>query len=319
MERIFRPNSPIDWIFSTILLPFSWLYAGGWTIYFLIYKLGLKKRKQFKIPIVCVGNLEVGGTGKTPVAIEVARILMKTGKKVAVSVNGYGSPARNKSELISNPNFNVSDYGDEAGVISNQLPEVGLIVGKNRVNAAELAEKKGYEVLVLDDGFQHLPLARNVDLLLVNPKFQNKRCLPAGPMREPKWAINRATATLCYSCSEAKFSISRKYLGFENIFSKEVENLEWIQGKKVSAVCGIGQPTQFFEAIARLGAILETKIAKPDHAASIDIPDTGTWIVTEKDKDKTRTKNTSVYVLKMKAEFDNEEEFTDWLTKKLLE
>lgn len=317
LERIFRPKSALDWLISTALLPISWIYAFGWTAYISIYALGIRKRKKFQIPIIGVGNLEVGGTGKTPIVIEIARLIIDQGQKVAISVNGYGSPARLDTQIAPLGSLEASEFGDETCLIRNALPEAGIIVGRNRVAAAELAEKNGFDVLILDDGFQHLPLARKVDLLVTDSTTKNRRCLPAGPMREPNWGANRADATLSY-CGESDFPLSRKYSHFMQIATSEKFPISWIQNKEVSAMCGIGQPRQFFAALESLGAVISKKISVADHSAYIEVPTDGNWIVTEKDATKIEKNRKNIYVLAMEAKFEDEEKFRRWLEKNLL-
>lgn len=317
MERIFRPKTTFDWLISSALLPISWIYAFGWSVYYATYALGIKKRRMFQIPIVGVGNLEVGGTGKTPITIEISKWLIKTGRRVAVSANGYGSNAQNKTQLAPEGALDVSMFGDEACLIRNAVPDAGLIVGRRRAIAAEIAESNGFEVLVLDDGYQHLPLGRKVDLLITDSTAVNRRCLPSGPMREPKWGARRATATISYS-GDADFIAIKKYSHFRNISTDEFRPLDWICGQEVSASCGIGQPEQFFDALNQMGAKLSNKVILSDHSSEVKIPDEGTWIITEKDAIKVNSKNKQIYALVMEANFEKEEEFQQWLEKNLL-
>jgi len=295
----------------------------GWLVYAGVYSVGLKQRKKFPIPIVGVGNLEVGGLGKTPMSIEIARMLCSSGLKVAVSASGYGSPASQAATLAPAGELEPSRWGDEPALIRSKLPNVPLIVGRRRTLAAEIAVREGFDALVLDDGFQHLPLGRAVDLLLYDPLAANRRCIPAGPMREPTIGARRATAVLIGSeQGESVFGLPdfrfrRRFTGLVSHSGEKVP-LEWLMGRSVHAVCAIARPSRFFETLEDMGAILVSRVSFGDHdALNRELPSGAPIVVTEKDAVKLRTSSMPFYALEMDVEFDDKEAVESWLLEKL--
>jgi tetraacyldisaccharide 4'-kinase len=172
------------------------LYALGWRAYAGVYALGLKRRAQIPIPVIGVGSLWAGGVGKTPVTIAVARLLQESGVRVAVLTHGYGG-SRYRTGALVDPlqHPDPTEVGDEAAELRLALPNVPIAVGKQRVRMAHAAIARwSPDALVLDDGFQHLPLARTLDLVLLPAEspLGNGFCLPAGPLREPQEGVRRA-------------------------------------------------------------------------------------------------------------------------------
>jgi tetraacyldisaccharide 4'-kinase len=172
------------------------LYALGWRAYMGVYTLGLKQRVKMPIPVIGVGSLWAGGVGKTPVTIAVARLLQESGVRVAVLTHGYGGSRYRTGALIDPTQCpDPAEVGDEAAELRLALPDVPIAVGKWRVQMAHAAIARwSPNALVLDDGFQHLPLARTLDLVLLPAEspLGNGYCLPAGPLREPPDGLQRA-------------------------------------------------------------------------------------------------------------------------------
>jgi tetraacyldisaccharide 4'-kinase len=172
------------------------LYTLGWRAYAGIYALGLKRRAQIPIPVIGVGSLWAGGVGKTPVTIAVARLLQESGVRVAVLTHGYGGSRYRTGALIDPLQHpDPTEVGDEAAELRLALPDVPIAVGKWRVQMAQAAIARwSPDALVLDDGFQHLPLARALDLVLLPAEspLGNGFCLPAGPLRETPEGVRRA-------------------------------------------------------------------------------------------------------------------------------
>jgi tetraacyldisaccharide 4'-kinase len=172
------------------------LYALGWRAYAGVYALGLKRRTEMPVPVIGVGSLWAGGVGKTPVTIAVARLLQESGVRVAVLTHGYGGSRYRTGALIDPLQHpDPAEVGDEAAELRLALPDVPIAVGKWRVQMAQAAIARwSPDALVLDDGFQHLPLARALDLVLLPAEspLGNGFCLPAGPLREPPEGVRRA-------------------------------------------------------------------------------------------------------------------------------
>lgn len=172
------------------------LYALGWRVYEGVYRLGLKRRIQIPVPVIGVGSLWAGGVGKTPITIAIARLLHESGQRVAVLTHGYGGRRYREVTLIEpREHPDPALVGDEAAELRLALLDIPIAVGKWRVLTAEAALARwSPEVLVLDDGFQHLSLSRTLDLVLLpaGMPLGNGYCLPAGPLREPPSGIRRA-------------------------------------------------------------------------------------------------------------------------------
>src|SRR6266478_7673177 len=164
-----------------LLWPWSWIYGivARWRVYF--YERGLFKKKRLKAPVISVGNLTVGGTGKTPMVLYLAEKFLAEGKRVGVLTRGYRGS---------------SGTSDEVEMLRQRLGDrVVFGVGANRyVEGSRIEKESGVDVFLLDDGFQHLKLARDVDIVLWDgtKKFQRQWMLPAGILREPISAIGRA-------------------------------------------------------------------------------------------------------------------------------
>ncbi len=292
------------------LLPLSWLYALGWTCYRAFYDLGIKKAKQPHRPILCIGNLTVGGSGKTPLTVFVARTLAEMGHQVMISCSGYGAPRSEGATLAPDGLLDPREWGDEAALLRSLLPGVPLIVGRARVLAAQLASDG--TILLMDDGFQHLPLRKTASIL-VDPPSSNRACLPAGPYREPRSNLRRADVVIDGEAARLVSNI----MGFERLGSRELED----PPKEISALCAIGRPEVFFKSLEDLGFEVEKRIALPDHADMGGALDglTGPIVVTAKDAVKLRVMaealKREVYV----ARHEVTVEPIDWFKAKLRE
>ncbi len=231
-----------------VLTPLSWLYAAGWRAYLALYRLGLKRAAEPHRPVVCVGNLVAGGGGKTPVVIHIAHVLRGMGREVVVGCSGYGGPKERGANLAPDGPLLASEWGDESALLRERLPDVPLIVGRARVHAAELCEQHHPRaVLLMDDGFQHLPLLKHLSIVLA-PRGANRRCLPAGPLREPLSSLGRADLAL-----PGKFEV----------VDDPVQGGD-LKGP-ISAMCAIGDPRRFFDALREAGSFPDPCVALPDH------------------------------------------------------
>jgi len=181
-----------------------------------LYRAALKLRdrhydrpgsiRRASLPVLSVGNLTVGGTGKTPLVAWLARGLADAGHRPAVVTRGYGGTAGRGPLVLSRgdgPVRPVTECGDEPYLLASTLEGVHVVVGSDRWAGAEAAAGQGCDVVILDDGFQHRRLARNLDLVLLDAgsPFGNGRLLPAGPLREPPSALARADLLLLTRCA----------------------------------------------------------------------------------------------------------------------
>ncbi|MER3414434.1 MAG: hypothetical protein C4341_09450 [Armatimonadota bacterium] len=227
-ESIWYPDSAVGQILSAALAPLGWLYAAGWRVYLGTYALGLKRRAHVSIPVFCAGNLEVGGSGKTPLAIALADLLEEMRLRPVVSVSGYGSPSSVGARLHApGEALEAKTHGDEAALVRMKRPALPLIIGRDRVAAARLAVEAGAGSLVLDDGFQHLPLGRAGDLLVWQSAGTDAAC-PLGHYVSRRAA--RGELTHCWSRR-----VALRLPSMCRYFATDASSGDWLTLPRVSA------------------------------------------------------------------------------------
>jgi len=306
-----------------LLTPASWLYAIGWQGYLALYRLGIKKPKAPHRPVVCVGNLISGGSGKTPATVHTADVLRDLGREVAISCSGYGSPASEAARLAPEGELRAAEWGDEAAMIRWLRPELPLIVGRRRVLAAEICHREfPGSVLLMDDGFQHLPLEKHLSILIEGPG-KNRRCLPAGPYREP-WQ-NRTRADLTIAAGSGDPGGFRLAAAAESFVGPSGAAID-LAGE-ISVLCAIGRPGEFLESLRRRRLTAGRVSVLPDHdplaAGNLldgfrhDLP----IVVTAKDWMKLRDRpdvGGYRFVIAMREiEIEPRDAFRGWLEKRL--
>jgi tetraacyldisaccharide 4'-kinase len=258
----------------------------------LLYGLGIFRSHQPACPVICVGNLTVGGTGKTPVVEALARELTARGRRVAILSRGYGSKRekwcffkKNRPRVVSDGRrvlLKAREAGDEASMLAQSLRGVVVISGRDRLKSAAVAMKNhGCNVLILDDGFQYLRLRSQISILLMdksNP-FGNGHLLPRGILREPVSAMRRATHVLLTradgSPNESLDRLLKKYSKFPAMESCPVARelrsptgkipLPALAGKRVAIFSGIANPESFENFIHATGASIVHNRRFPDH------------------------------------------------------
>ncbi len=237
------------------------------------YDLGLLSQKRCGLPVFCVGNITAGGTGKTPMVIWLCRYLQSKGLRVALLSRGYKSK-------------DSTGLNDEMLLLQGALPDVGFFIGSDRYTNAIKASSQGYQVLVMDDGYQHRRLYRNVNILMVDAlcPFGYGKILPAGLLRESLTGIKRAqVAVLTRSDTVTPDTIRQigdKILLFKQMpllttshapsalfDSKGQEKpLSTLQNQKVTAFCSIGNPKGFIATLEQLGANVIGRYFFDDHS-----------------------------------------------------
>jgi len=249
------------------LWPLSLVYGSAARLRAWLYKCGWLKQKRLNRPVISVGNITVGGTGKTPMVIWLAERLLAQGKRVAILSRGYrGSDGTS----------------DEIELMKQRLQNrVMFGVGAHRYAEGRRLESAGVDLYVLDDGFQHLQLARDVDIVLVDSTrpLQHEFLLPAGPLREPQSALNRATSVVYTRTEQSKlkldalprpaplavFLANSKLLGFRRRGAGDQQTLHPSLTGSYFAFCGIGNPDAFFADLERWGIRLAGRRSFRDH------------------------------------------------------
>lgn len=276
-----------------LLIPFSWLYAIGIWVRNRLYALGVFEVRTLPCTIISVGNIAVGGTGKTPAVIAIAGHLQKAGLRVAILLRGYKRNAREGITVVSDGKqiyASARESGDEAYMMARRLSGVPIIVGRERYLAGQIAlERFNVDVLLLDDAFQHHQLGRNVDILTVpvtHPFGNPAELLPAGTLREPPSALRRAdiillthadTPEISLCAKEAVERLAPSALVLESVHQpthlypliredgREHQDVEMLRGKRLLAVCGIGNPDAFVGTLMRCSPASVELLAFPDH------------------------------------------------------
>ena len=228
------------------------------------------RRRRLGVPVVSVGNLVVGGSGKTPVVAAVARLLQQEGERPAILSRGYGRKGSDGSVVVVSDGTRVlvdaRRSGDEPQLLARTISGVPVVVARERYDAGLAAERQfGVTVHVLDDGFQHLPLGRDVDLLIVAPADLRESLLPIGRLREPLAAARHADAVLVRGSDEER-AVVAAHLGVSTVFALAAHYGELrVARPRVVAVAGIARPERFFHALRRQGVQVVRSFAFRDH------------------------------------------------------
>jgi tetraacyldisaccharide 4'-kinase len=260
-------NKPLDQVMKFMLLILSLFYRFGQIVHRGVYRFHLVKRFRLPVPVISVGNVTWGGSGKTPVVSYLAQQL-SVNHEVAIVSRGYGH--------------------DEPLQLSQNLKRVNIITGKNRSRQIrEFLKHRCVDVFVLDDGFQHWPLERDLEIVNVNAlhPFGNGHLLPRGILREPIWGLKRADIVIVthanlvtkqqlddclaqitpYVKRENIWLSRHEPIGFVRGRTQEKYDIRAFEGKKMMAVCGIGNPGSFVKTLEDLGVEVTDTFLFGDH------------------------------------------------------
>ncbi len=236
--------------------------------------------------MISVGNLTLGGTGKTPVVEYISRFFINKGLKPVVITRGYGRSSPSSIAIVSDGKkilLKPDEAGDEPYLMAENIPSLPVIVGKNRFRAGERAiEQFNPDLIILDDGFQHMSLARDLNIVLLNciRPLRKSHIFPAGTLREPISALNRADIVLYTHSEESSdngqenFHIRKNDLKIKTIHTfdkivrlkdQETRSPDELNGKKVVIFCGIGEPDSFRKKVEQHGAEVVYFKSYPDH------------------------------------------------------
>ena len=284
-------------ILMGILYVFSLVYRGLVNFKLALFKLGLFRTKQLDCFVISLGNITVGGTGKTPTAQRLAKDIRDMGYKVVILNRGYRAKWHGQVGIVSdgrNLHMTAAEAGDEAFMLAKHLPEVPVLIGAERAETGRYAiEHFGAEVAILDDGYQHWQLARDMDILLVDAVnvFGNGYMLPRGTLREPMPHLNRSHVCLMTKVDQAAAG-SREYIrdtiAHYNQEAKIVESIhqprcfiplsDWyvdiagdgipvteMKDRRIVAVSAIGNPASFEQTLEDLGTEIIESLRYPDH------------------------------------------------------
>ena len=277
-------------ILGALLFFISLLYGMAVQLRARAYGWGLLRSKKLPLPVISLGNITLGGTGKTPATVNVAGLFLKHGMKPVVLSRGYGRSDRSAVLVVSDGNSRVLDPasgGDEPVLIAHRHPEVPVVAGADRHRSGMAAiERFRPDVAILDDGFQHIRLKRDLNIVLIDAvdPFGSGRLFPAGILREPATALKRADIVLI-TRSDRTESVGRlkEVIGqFTNapiftarysprdlidVATGETKPLDFLRGKPVFAFAGIARPDSFISLLESLGAMVTGTAVYEDHYA----------------------------------------------------
>ena len=251
------PNAP--GLAARLLAPLGWVYAA------LTARRVARSGYRAAVPVICIGNLNVGGTGKTPTTIALIQRLTARGHRVAVVSRGYGGSLSGPLQ-VSESIHTAAQVGDEPLLLSAFAP---TFIGHDRAAAVQLAESSGAQVILLDDGHQNPSVHKDLSLIVVDaPRgFGNARCLPAGPLREPI-AIGLARADLIVAIGDTTTFRQHWPALPIPVVAATLEPLhmgmDW-RDTRVIAFAGIGNPAKFFATLRAQGAHILREVALDDH------------------------------------------------------
>ncbi|MBI5613018.1 MAG: tetraacyldisaccharide 4'-kinase [Gammaproteobacteria bacterium] len=275
-------------LLSTLLLPLSWWYCAVVGARRYAYRRGWIKSERLAVPVIVVGNLTVGGTGKTPLVAWLAEFLRDAGFHPGIVTRGYGGRAANWPRLVE-PNADPDQVGDEPVLLARRT-RCPVAAGPDRAAAGRLLlQERRCDVVVSDDGLQHYRLARDIEIAVIDGarRFGNGRCLPAGPLRERIGRLSEVDIRVTNGAPAAdELGMQLVPVGFRELVSGRVEARLPALAGPLHALAGIGQPPRFFRQLRALGlAIVEH--AFPDHhhytAADLAFAENVSLLMTEKD------------------------------------
>ncbi|MFZ4858625.1 MAG: tetraacyldisaccharide 4'-kinase [Desulfuromonadaceae bacterium] len=272
-----------DQLSILLLSPFSLIYSCIQYLRAGLYRIGILKTNRLPRPVVSIGNITVGGTGKTPVTAFVARLLIQRGYRVAVLSRGYGGSLEGQNFVVSDGvtvMLGPHECGDEPYLLASTVPGLIVVIGTDRYAAGQLAmQQLSPDIFLLDDGFQHLRLWRDLNILLLDcaRPLGNGWTLPAGLLREPATATHRANLTIITRCPEGTsistttsgnptFAAVHRLVDALPLLGGKPVPFSLLQGHRFLAFAGIAQPDSFFSGLRDRGLTIVHTLPFPDHA-----------------------------------------------------
>ncbi|MDX2177178.1 MAG: tetraacyldisaccharide 4'-kinase [Candidatus Sumerlaeia bacterium] len=273
-----RPHSPAELALQRVLAPLGLAYGAGAAANRLLYDTGIRERHRAPVPVVSVGNLTLGGTGKTPFCVWLTRWMQSTGKRPAILTRGYGREDESQLTIVHDGKYlkaTTRTAGDEPVLLARLLGDTPIVACADRSRAARLAVKRlAVDSLVLDDGFQHLAMARDCDIVLLDATrpLEELQLFPRGTLREPLGALRNAHLVVATRMHQAGDEARRllRWLKREHpglplvrtdvglvsgrLFHETAEiTAEELRGRKVVLACGLANPRSFRQTLEGAG------------------------------------------------------------------
>ncbi|NMP31042.1 tetraacyldisaccharide 4'-kinase [Thalassotalea sp. M1531] len=320
IERVWFHNDSAKWWLVPLLLPFTLLFWLLTALRRLLYKAKLLPTHHTDVPVVVIGNIGIGGNGKTPLAIYLIELCKKLSIEVGVVSRGYGGNAPHYPYLLNEQSI-TAHTGDEPLMLYKRC-NVPVAVGPNRVAAVKLLEQQGCQLILADDGLQHYKMARAKEIVVVdgNRLFGNGLLLPAGPLREGTWRLNTANLIVVNGDRQSvvanQVNMTLSPQRFVNVKTAEQISVADFanEHKQVNAIAGIGDPNRFFNTLKACNIAVINARGFVDHHAyqSTDFDKLGKElpiVMTEKDAVKCQTfADENWWYLAISANFEQETE-----------
>lgn len=286
IEKTWSSVNPL----SVALLPLSWLFRLISATRRMLYRRGWLASVRLPAPVVVIGNISVGGTGKTPLTVEVVALARRAGYRPGVISRGYGGRS-SSYPLLVRPDSSPTQVGDEPLLLARRC---GCPVAVDPVRSSAgrlLLEQEGCDLLVADDGLQHYRLQRDVEIAVIDGerRFGNGWCLPAGPLREPVSRLGQVQLRVCNGGRPRPGELAMRLVAEQAlpvISGPPGRSLHSFRGERVHGVAAIGHPQRFFASLRAMGL----EVAEhpfPDHHAfrpeDLDFGDGKPILMTEKD------------------------------------
>jgi len=270
IEKVWFENNKAKWWLVPLLLPLTLIFWLLSSFRRFAFKLGLFKSYVIDKPVIVVGNIGVGGNGKTPVVIHLVEQAKKLGFNPGVISRGYGGTAAVYPYLLDE-HSTPEEAGDEPVLIAKRCG-VPVVVGADRVANAQMLTAQGCDLIISDDGLQHYRLQRDIEIIVVDGKrqFGNGLLLPAGPLREGVWRLKGADIIIYNGVNNSNFTALLMSLVASNVINilsgKVVSIDEFItDNNKINAIAGIGAPQRFFDTLQTAGFNIAKQQGFIDH------------------------------------------------------
>ena len=273
---------------SCLLWPISMLYRIGFSLRRLAYQSGFLSIQRFDVPVIIVGNITVGGSGKTPIVCAIVQQLMSRGWQPGIVSRGYGGNTQSWPQVVT-PESSPESVGDEPVLLARRTQRP-VIVGPDRpATVRMLLDRYDCDVVVADDGLQHLALHRDVEIAVVDgeQRFGNGFCLPAGPLREPRSRLDTVDFVIVNAGSNEGFNCRLVGSAAVSLSAPHVvRSLSDFKDRTVHAVAGIGNPKRFFNHLKNMDLNVVEHAFEDHHAfqrSDFDFATDSPVLMTEKD------------------------------------
>lgn len=262
VETLWYGTSPVAWM----LLPFAALYQLLVALRRAAYGHGWLKVHRLPVPVIVVGNITTGGTGKTPVTAWLVKVCVDAGLRPGIVSRGYGGQKSAAPRLVG-PQHAAADVGDEP-LLLHRLTGVPVCVHPDRVAAGRRLLAEGVNVVIADDGLQHYRLHRDMEIAVIDGtrRFGNGFLLPAGPLREPAGRLASVDVVLVHGgpAADGQVELRSRISGLRRLGGSAMCALESLRNQEVRAVAGIGNPGRFYTQLTAAGLVVQP-VPVPDH------------------------------------------------------